>query len=229
MKAHYKSLCLFVLTLGLAFSAAARQSAPIEWKLEETVTAADRKDILQLAKEMGIDAPREVISVHGLPGDCRWVSVESAIVESGNQRTWYYVEIRPPGSRCLIVPTGVKKVGRWTALRPELGKYEEWRIRDKEWHIDIHLGAGVPFNDAELIVLAIRRGELKNRLSQPTCELNSNSSLKQINADRISRIEKGWQGERSYKVTTGYAGGFILSVEISDSGVELSSCVPWLV
>jgi hypothetical protein len=224
---------LNVLTIAFTFSSlvlVARQAVDVEWQLDNTIRVEDRDAILSLSKKMGIEQPRRISFGQFLPSLCRFVRVESSVVETGNQRTWFELLLRPPESwECLLPKPDAKSVGRWIALSSDLEKREEWRFRDKEWHIDIPLGPEVPYGDAELIVFTIRRGQLINRLPESKGPLNSSSKLPDIKADTITAIKKGSNGIRTYQVRTGQAGGFLLNVRIVGSGVELYWYGMWIV
>src|SRR5262249_16774823 len=145
------------LTIALTFSSlilVARQSGGVEWQLDNTISAEDRDAILSLSKEMGVEQPYRISFGRFRPSTCRFVRVESSVMEAGNHRTWFELRLRPPqSSECFRPTPGAKSVGAWVSLSSNLEKREEWRIRDGQWYIDIPLGPEMPYGDAELIVL----------------------------------------------------------------------------
>jgi hypothetical protein len=207
-----------------------RQAASIEWQLDNTLSIEDREAILALSKQMGIEQPRRISILQIQPSVtiCRFVRVESSVIEEGNHRSWFEISLRPPeSSECLRPPRGAPVIGRWTTLSSHVEKHEEWRIRDNQWHIDVSLGAEVPYSEAELIVLAIRRGKFLNRV-RSNGSLNSNFNPAKVSADTIIAIQRDSTGTRTYEVRTGQgSNGFMLYVKILGKRVELYSYGSW--
>jgi hypothetical protein len=216
---------MFVPTISVP-----RQAESVEWQLDGTISMEDRDAILALSKQMGIEQPRRIsiLQVQPIATICRLVRVESPVVEEGNRRSWSELSLLPPeSSQCLRPPRGAPVIGRWTTLSARLEKHEEWRIRDNQWYLDVSLGAEVPYSDAELIALAIRRGELVNRLSVSDGPLNSNSNLADINPNSITAVQKASTGIRTYQVRTGQERGFMLDLRVLGGSVELYSYSTW--
>ena len=83
--------------------------------------------------------------------------------------------------------------GNWIAFLGEFNpqRRELWRIRDGDWHIDINLGADVPYDDAVSIVHAIRQKQLVDR-RPPSREKSSEIRYVDPSAIRGSRPPKTW-------------------------------------
>ena len=105
-------------------------------------------------------------------------------------------------------------------------------MRDGNWHVDVYLGTGVAYRDAEAIVRAIRCGELiDRRLPQ-----NPQSGVLRLDPGDITSIGRphrtAWAPPlepREYEIRTGddAGGGDWLSVRIVDSGVEVYKYGQW--
>jgi hypothetical protein len=81
---------------------------------------------------------------------------------------------------------------------------ELWRIRDGDWHVDIHLGEDVPYDDAVMVVHAIRHKQLVDRRPPP----EPSSPIRYIDPSRIRGISRSDAPTipRQYQVTEGTAG-----------------------
>jgi hypothetical protein len=194
--------------------------------VDPRITVADRNAIIKLAKQFGIEYPQTVSLGSCVPGSCRFVSVESQITQVGYRRTWSQLLLcnrkwrkQCPGvSRRAIV----KRQGQWETSSDNLSVREEWRIEDHGWHVDLRPGTGCSYEDVRLIVLAIRRGELINRLPL-------NDTMPQVDPNDIASIEKPNDEPRIYKVIIGRLSGMTLTVRIVDGKVEVRSHGIWIV
>ena len=207
------------------------QTQDIEWQVDASITKSDRYAILSLAKKMGIDRPRRVSVAQLRPGFCRFIRVESVVVQNTHRRTWLNLRVRSRDwPECSRPPDGssVEVAGRWIAASSDLVKMETWRINDGKWHVDVFLEPDVPYSDAELIVLAIRRGRLVNCQPKPTGPIKRSTDMPHLDADSISLILKIRNGVREYEVHTGELSGAILRVRIVDGNVELHSYGTWM-
>ena len=84
-----------------------------------------------------------------------------------------------------------RREGRWIGSRAELSVEESWRISDGSWFIDLRLGPGVPYGDAERIILAIRRRALVNRVPSFIGPLRLDTVMPSIDATEVRSIGKG--------------------------------------
>jgi hypothetical protein len=104
-------------------------------------------------------------------------------------------------------------------------------VHDGNWHVDLYLGTGVTYRDAEAIILALRRGELIDR----RVPQDRQSGVLRLDPGDITSIERphrtAWApplDPREYEIKTGDGGGNWLSVRIVDSGVEVHKYGQWI-
>jgi len=201
----------------LCTSALAAQGDAVEWRVGPDVTSGDKKSIVELARNVGIDHPRRVANSTALPPGCHVVTVSSDVTLDGNHVSWTGIDLlRADSKNCWPQRDAPARVGRWLANTPRPWVEERWRVRDGDWHVDIDLDEGVPYRDAERIVLAIHRKELVNRLPERT-------TLPDIDAGAITSIQKrNGTSASEYRVTFGTgARGVVFDVRLADSRVEL--------
>jgi hypothetical protein len=120
-------------------------------------------------------------------------------------------------------------VGRWRASKLDLTSRQAWRIEDHDWHLDVSTDPKVPYQDAERIVLAIRRGQLINRLPTSIGPLKLSGAMPDIDLDGDTYISSYKSEVGTYEVRTGRAVGLVLRVKVLDSAVELQSYGTWIV
>ncbi|HUK35963.1 MAG TPA: hypothetical protein VLV86_18730, partial [Vicinamibacterales bacterium] len=159
--------CLALVALA---GEAGGQTRTIKWP--KALSASDRRDVLTLAKQMGIDDPARVALQRVLILGDRYLSIESAEVENGHEISWtraflarldwHEYDDWPPEDRST-------HVGRWFAKGPA-ERETKWRIRDGAWRLDVGFlpDESIPFEDAERVILAIRGGRLLNRQPERT-------------------------------------------------------------
>ena len=197
-------------------------NAQTEWEPIAELKAADKNSIVTLAKKMGIENPRRISFRQIMPSFCGFVCVESEATESNHLKSWLELEVyRKDWTHCMSEHRGSKthRSGRWIARSSDLQKQEEWIIEDNGWKLYLPFGAGVPFEDAEIIVLAIRHDQLINRLSTDTPKIDPNT---------ISLVAPRGKEPRTYEVHTGKGMGHYLIVRIADRKVELLSIGKWM-
>ena len=114
-------------------------------------------------------------------------------------------------------------MGRWVASSSDLSTKTEWRIEGNQWHMYLRFEPGVPYADAELVVLAIRHSQLLNRLPTDNSPLKLRPYLPVVDPTDISFMEVCGTEPRTYNVHTGKskASCEILTVKIKDGKVEL--------
>jgi hypothetical protein len=227
------TLCVGVVTFSGSHVVSATlgdQSSTTQWNVPADVTAVDRRDILQLAGQLKINDP-ELVSTFN--SGCRAVRVVSRPKVDGHRVLSHWLLIRrASGAGCEPVASGqpVKRVGNWLTGGTVAIPVERWRVRDGNWHVDVHLGAGVPYSDAEIIIRAIRRGELADQ--RPLGDRVR--GLPSIDAGAITVIERPHQGigtpaphPRQYEVRTGDKGGDSFSIRIAEGRVEVHRYGQW--
>src|SRR5262249_35143377 len=116
----------------------------------------DRRDILELAIQIGIENPRRV---SGSLGGCFWVRIESqAVVENRRvQSVWGWMR-KLQGPDCEPVSGSdapVRRVGNWLAGVPRAVHDETWRTFDGYWFVDI-VSQDVDYDTVARIIRAAR-------------------------------------------------------------------------
>jgi len=230
-----RSSCAMYLACALFSASVGAQVAAVEWKVPANVGRQDRAAILEIARRVGISDPRSVsVSIRS---SCILVSIESRPVLDGNRVLSSVLGVRQfKGPECMPVRADARfeQQGNWVAF---LGAFnpqrrELWRIHDGDWHIDINLGADVPYDDAVSIVHAIRHKQLVDR-RPPSREKSSEIRYVEPSAIRSIQTAKnaGSRGvpiPREYEIKTGEAGGDWLTVGIRDGVVELHNHGHWI-
>ena len=209
------------------------QHAAVEWFVPDTVDPRDRRAILEVARRVGITDPRWVTRPN--PSTCTFVEVESTPIVDGNRvRSGVVLVRRMRGPGCLSPPAGRRAVqqGNWVAFLGDVNpqQRERWRVRDGTWHIDITIGAGVPYEDAVRIVLAIRRRQLVDR--RPPA-VGAPSPMRYVDLSEVFVLADPSRPPTPgvYEVMTGkkdVSGGDVLRVRVQDDTVELLLQSLWI-
>jgi hypothetical protein len=209
----------------LSFSAVAC-GEQIEWHDERFFTGADRKAILALAKIMGIQNPKRVHQGEYLPSLCPYVMVESTYSEAGDLRSHLQLILHRKDWKCMR-PDGTKskRVERWFAYSAELNTRREWKIEEDQWVKYVPFGDGVSYKDAELIILAIKHGQLVNRLPI----LFAAPQVPSIDPAEITSIQVKTNATATFEVWSSKGGsGEIYVIKINDHMVELHEIQSWI-
>jgi hypothetical protein len=163
------------------------QSAEIRWTPRFKFSASDKRDVVALAKLMGVHDPESVDA--NLRDDCcRIVAVKGRVVENGPERRW---------ARALMIrnnwreyareslPKDRLRQGRWIADgSPQV--FVGWRVRDGAWFVDVGLGTdrpSIPYRDAELMPRHPSEGSLGSS--------DSGSAIRALASDDESRFDIG--------------------------------------
>jgi len=227
------SLGAFVVAC-LCASMTSAQDADIKWTRNLKFSVSDRREVVALAKLMGVEDPESVDA--NLRDDCcRIVSVIGRVVENGPERRWprasmirdnwrEYADEPPPKDRL--------RVGHWIADGPPT-VFAEWRVRDGAWFVDVGYGINRPsvsYPEAELIVLALHHGTVVNKLQETTLKgVRTQPSVPTLEGGvryGLSR-EPSRAGPSIYEyeisIWTGRDGGIVLRMRIVDETVEAVS------
>ena len=142
----------------------AAQGGDVVWNLNVQLTERDKRDIIELAAELGLRTPVRVVDERSR---CPLVSVTSQPVVEGNRVTTNVLRMRPsswPDCSAVQSRPNVHRSGNWIAITfdppngdPAYGnpsRHVAWRLRDRDWHRDVALGPDVTFENAQTIVLA---------------------------------------------------------------------------
>jgi hypothetical protein len=212
-------------------AAVAAQTATVEWKMPPTIRAVDRRDILAVARMVGITEP--IAAAVPLQSACTLVQVKSKPVLNGNQVLSKTVAVRQfAGAGCNSPrsDTRYERQGNWFAFNPKTE--ERWRIRDGDWNIDVFLQPGIAYEEAALIVQAIHQRRLLDR--RP----DSRSPVPPINPDAILSVEHSQDAQSpsgAFEVRTGQpdapprgGSGYVLHVVVRNGAVELHGLSCWM-
>jgi hypothetical protein len=207
-------------------SAYGQQTEQIEWQDEKYFTEADRTAIPRLARIMGVQNPKRVYHGESVPSLCAYTMVESTYSDSGHLRTYLQLMVHRRDSKCMTSKRGKgERVGRWFAYSAQLETRREWKIEEDRWVKYLSFGDGVSYKDAELIVLAIKHGQLVNRLP----ENSISSQLPRIDPMKIISVRVKTGAARTFEVWTSEGGsGKIYLVKIDDGKAELHEIQIWI-
>jgi hypothetical protein len=230
-----RALFLAICLTGLLPQVMLSQGTAVVWQVPGDIAPDDKMAILAIAGAAGIREPRAV-SVP-IPSPCQFVQVESSPVLLGDRVLSEILGIRQkngPGCPPVTAHRGLQQRGNWVAFLSDSNprRQQRWRIRDGDWHVDIGLIGDVPYEDAVLIVQAIRRQQLIDQ--RPPSQ--SSSPIQYIDAGKIMPIRSGLARPsipREYEITGGEGagrsgGGQFLLVTIHDGRVELQGQGCWI-
>lgn len=230
------------VAVALLWSATLAGQSDVQWQVdgqdwqgsaEPNVRPDDREAILALARQVGIAAPARVSFETSLPGVCRFLLVASAVKEANNRISWQEVPVyRTDWSECSHKPEigdAILRRGRWTANAADLTEREEWRIRDGHWHVDVVLDAGVAYDDAQRIVLAVRRHTLVSRLPSSMGPLKRDTRVPAIDAQDIEAIARVRAESNTFEVRLDARAGLLLTVKVVGDIVELHAVGTYMV
>jgi hypothetical protein len=207
---------LGLIAAGVIVAFAAQQPSTTEWRVGASVTDNDKASIVELARQMGIERPRTVLRVGTAPAGCEVLTIASDERVDGNRVSWAALDIHRSDSRNCWRPVQTRRVGRWFANTPTTRTETRWRVRDAAWHVDVPIEQGVPYQDVERIVLAIRQAALVNTLPD-------GAPMPPADADALTSIKKtAGKADGHYTVTVGRGPrGGLLFVALVDGRVEL--------
>jgi hypothetical protein len=208
------------------------QVSAVEWNIDAhiEISSEDKSAIIKLVRDIGVEEPARVSVVYVLPTGGQVLNVESRVAVDGPHRSWVELSVCRKDWKPFHCSTkSGRTVGRWRASKVNLTQRQAWRIQDHDWHLDVSTDPKVPYRDAEQIVLAIRHGQLINRLPTSIGPLRLNVAMPDIDLDEDTYISSYKSEVGTYEVRTGRAGGLLLRVKVFDSGVELQNYGTWLV
>lgn len=207
-------------------TAHAQQVEQVEWQDGKFFTEADRKAITTLAKIVGIQNPKRIYHGESLPSLCPYATVESTYSESGHLRTYRQLILRRKDWKCMRPERGrSKREGRWFADTAGIETRKEWKVEEDRWVKYIAFGDGVSYEDAELIILAIKHRQLVNRLPENIVPLQ----IPTVDPADITSIQVKTRADRTFEVWTSTGGsGENFVIRINDRSVELLEARIWM-
>jgi hypothetical protein len=166
LERHALSIALSAILTGTL----AAQGREVVWNLSVQLTERDKRDIIDLAAELGVRTPSRVVDNRSR---CPLVWVSAQPVVEGNRVTTTELGMRPhSGPDCPLASSGpnIHRRGNWIAIKfdvsdgnPAYGNPRRrvaWRLRDGDWNRDVAFGPDVTYENANAIVLAIRHRTL---------------------------------------------------------------------
>jgi len=236
--AEYKT-ALFLLVGFCTGCVAPRAPETPDAQLADSLRASDTAAVLALAAEFGIPNPAGIryrfLNPSGQLVGCPVLTVESPVTVDGNRHSWVELVVRRKGRdtgghRCQVPdPSGatVKHLERWVASSAERTEQTLWRVYDGDWHADITLGTNVSYDSATLIVQAVRRRTLVNRIPAVLRRLFGDT-LPVVGAGDIQVITKDRREAHVYQVRTGQWRGSVLYVSIVAGQVLVHNVGSWI-
>jgi hypothetical protein len=209
--------------LVLSSAALASQNSAVTWSVPADVDSNDRREILAVARRVGLDGPQRVLALPG--GSCSILLVESRPNVEGRRVSFTSVFVSRIRGRECALPDDPKwvRVGNWATSMATPKQHEKWRIRDGNWRVDIYL-RDVDYDTAERIVRTVRREALVER-----CSIDSGASARHGSAD-ISSVTPASAGSPDYLIYTSRGdggGGIVVHVRVSRTAVDLVRCLAY--
>jgi hypothetical protein len=171
---------------------------------------------------MGLPDPKRVYQGTYLPSLCPFVTVESAYSESDHLRTYQQLTVHRRDWKCRPDGTKSKRVGRWLAYSVELDTRREWKIEEDPWIKYVAFGDGVSYEDAKLIILAIRHHQVVSRLT-------GNAEVPTIDPAEITSIRVKSGAGKTFEITSSTGGsGETYVVKVNQNLVELEEVRVWI-
>jgi hypothetical protein len=140
-----------------------------------------------LAAQLNIHDP-QVVQIVSKPPECLQLSVVSRPTLEGHRVFTSLTSVRRVKGKGCKPPEARfwgEQIGNWIrSTSAQLGD-ERWRLRDGHWHSDVQLGRDVPYEDAQAIARAFRRGAVSDHRS---AEERRRRNIPPINAEWITAI-----------------------------------------
>lgn len=201
----------------------AQAPSDVTWEAAH-VTAAERAQVLMLARQAGIDKParvREVVEEG--PGRCPAIVVESTHTRFLHEISWAEVTLArdAPREGCGFgtLLAGAPHVGRfatWDRAEPQL----RWLVEDGGWRVELRPDAAVRFEVAEQIAMAFHRGTVVDQRDLATLPTAPNVAEM---ADQITAVS-AFPSQYTVRLKPpGTTGGWLASVYLDDGQVHLFS------
>jgi hypothetical protein len=203
---------LRALVAALAILLHSSVQAEIDWTEVSDLSASDKAAIEELARNAFLFDANKVTVLHHFPSGDRSFAIRGGITSNGKRQVWQELVVCRAGEGDCRTADG-KTSGGWR-IGKTLSTQERWRFSDGDWFVDVELGTGISYAEAEAIVLAIRRQTLRN-----TPELER---YKNFDASSIRTIHTNDPITREFSVVIGGGGSSqFLFVRIEGNDVVL--------
>ncbi|MDR0781799.1 MAG: hypothetical protein LBF16_14100 [Pseudomonadales bacterium] len=207
------------LSIALGVLAPWFAQAQVDWTSVSGLTDSDKQDITEITTQtsMYISTTISEIPTH-MAGTFFVIRTPAHI--NGVRSAWHEITLcRKSVSSCLQRTNW--GIGDWRVVA-ENSIQERWHFSDGEWAIDIELGPAISYAEAQSIVLAIHRHQLKTSPGLASFAANTDSSrIKSIRTiDPIAR-------EFLVEINTGFSGDSLM-VRLEDGDVILYGGSSWI-
>jgi hypothetical protein len=195
--------------------------AQVDWTTVSGLTDADKKDITEIITKTGMyNGPTTISETPILSGSL--FVIRTPVQINGVRRAWHEISLcRKSQSLC---PEQTRwGIGDWRVLA-ENSIQERWHFSDDEWEIDIELGSAISYAEAQSIVLAIHRNQLK---SSP--DLADFAKAMAMYSSNITSVQTDDPITREFRVEISSGGsGHTLFVRLQDADVILYDGGSWI-
>jgi hypothetical protein len=208
-----------LIIVGLAVLVYSSAHAQMDWTEVPDLSESDKANIVELVRNLGLPNPRHISVRTSLPLGDRVFVVRSEVFVDGLRRTWREAYICHTGDE--FCSSSDKRVGSW-GVSEESRRQERWRFSDGDWFVDVELGTGISYAEAETIIVAIRRNAI---VKMPEAiEFKDHSEASNIlSVGAIDPIA------REFQVRVGDGGsGQILHVRLNGDEVQLLEVINWV-
>jgi hypothetical protein len=217
---------------------AVAQDKGTEWDVPPSVSADDRRDLLEFAKRLGIADVQRVTAQTGFV-NCLTVLIESRpVVEGRRVRSAWSLARQFEGPGCSS-PSGDRpslRVGNWITGLPVAQQWEQWRIHDEGWFIDVNLGPAVGYDAAERIIRTARQKRFVEQCAGDRPGAHDVDDIVDILATEEvvlaeERLADPRKGDYVISATRGSGrgvSGIVVHVRVSAGDVILVGCSSWL-
>ncbi len=204
------SLTRFVI-VGLAVLVYSPARGEMDWSEVPGLSDADKTTILKLAFNLNMPLPAYIEEKVNFPSGRKVFLIRSEIGVEGLRRFWHEIYLCRIGDE--YCPSDKPGVDGW-AIANEGKREERWRFSDGDWFVDVELGTGIAYVEAEAIVLAVRRdGFERIQDADPSYPFDAADILSITALDPV---------RRQFLVDIGRgSSGNVLTVQLSGTEVQL--------
>jgi hypothetical protein len=216
-----------LLPLVLIIGACVHRHVP-QYLPDDLLPAADSLAVRSLAAQAGLHRPSS-LELHcplpmGRTVGCPVFRVSSDTTVEGARRSWtellvYRTGRDASGRRCKVYRESgdtIWRLSSWMASSAGRSAESLWRVHDGAWHVDVRLDPDVTYDEASVIVRAVRRGELENAMPAVLRRLFRLDTLPAFDASDIRSVRGSARerGDATHIVVLGNWAGQVLYVSI---------------
>ena len=224
-----------IVWLLMAFcfvNAANAQGVEVAWTLQQPLSADDQRAILALAARVGIRNPAAAGDFTPVMPS-RTISVAARPrVEGYRVTTDIVIVSQRAGNGGQPVPPGftVHESGNWVVTQSARNpsRAELLRIRDGDWFIDVNLPSSISYDDAERVILALRRRtyvDVRQGRAGDITDINLNRITRFSRDDRMAELFPEVYAKTFHLYAYNYKW---VGVRIHDGQVEFQGVSDWI-